>query len=86
MFWAVTLIKIYILIIDKRPIQKLDDTKLTPEPLFNYFFKIRKKFCLRSHYNGSYSFLFVNAAKMYQFQGKESEIKMFGKYFKGFHS
>ena len=75
----------YILIIDKGPMQEFDDTNLTPEPLFNYSFKIRKKICLRSHYDGSYSFLFVNATKMYQFQGKESEIKMFGKYFKGFH-
>ena len=27
------------------------------------------------HYNGSNSFLFVNATKMYQFKAKDSEIK-----------
>ena len=30
---------------------------------------------LSLHYNGSNSFLFVNAVKMYQFKAKHSEIK-----------
>ena len=33
------------------------------------------KFCLSLHYNGSNSFLFVNATKIYQFKEKYSEIK-----------
>ena len=34
-----------------------------------------KRFVLSLHYNGSNSFLFVNATKIYQFQAKDSEIK-----------
>ena len=30
---------------------------------------------LSIHYNGSNSFLFVNAVKMYQFKAKDSEMK-----------
>ena len=30
---------------------------------------------LNLHYNGSSSFLFVNATKIYQFKSKDSEIK-----------
>ena len=35
------------------------------------------KFCLSLHYNGSNSFLFVNATKLYQFRAKNSEIKKY---------
>ena len=35
------------------------------------------KFCLSLHYNGSNSFLFVNATKIYQFKAKDSEIKKY---------
>ena len=34
-----------------------------------------KRFVLRLRYNGSNSFLFVNATKIYQFKAKDSEIK-----------
>ena len=34
-----------------------------------------EKFCLNLHYNGTNSFLFVNATKIYQFKVKDSEIK-----------
>ena len=34
-----------------------------------------KRFVLNLHYNGSNSFLFVNATKVYQFKTKDSEIK-----------
>ena len=34
-----------------------------------------KRFVLSPHYNGSNSFLFVNATKIYQFKGKDSEAK-----------
>ena len=54
----------------------LDDTKLTAEA--NYPIKFRqsgKTFVLSAHCNGSNSFLFVNATKIYQFNGKDTEIK-----------
>ena len=35
------------------------------------------KFCLSLHYNGSNSFLFVNATKIYQFKEKDYEIKKY---------
>ena len=34
-----------------------------------------KRFVLSLHYNGSNSFLFVNATKVYQFEAKNLEIK-----------
>ena len=34
-----------------------------------------QRFVLSLHYNGSNSFLFVDATKIYQFKGKYSEIK-----------
>ena len=39
------------------------------------FTQSEKKFVISLHYNGSNSFLFVNATKVYQFKGKDSEIK-----------
>ena len=36
-----------------------------------------RKFCLSLHYNGTNSFLFVNAAKIYQFKVKNSEMKKY---------
>ena len=35
---------------------------------------------LSIHYNGSNSFLFVNATKIYQFKAKDSEIKDYALY------
>ena len=37
--------------------------------------KTNIKFCLSLHCNGSKSFLFVNATKIYQFKAKASETK-----------
>ena len=34
----------------------------------------KKKFCLRLHYNGANSCLFVNGAEIYKFKAKDSEI------------
>ena len=34
----------------------------------------KKKFCLRLHYNGTNSYLFVNGAEIYKFKAKGSEI------------
>ena len=78
-----------ILILDKGATQGLDDTTLTAEAHYSVnFSRSNKKFYLRLHYNGSNSFLFVNAANIYQFKAKDSEIKKkdFRKYFKRFNS
>ena len=34
----------------------------------------RKKFCLRVHYNGANSYLFVNATEVLKFKAKESKV------------
>ena len=39
------------------------------------FTQPRKRFKLSLHYNGSNSFLFVNATKIYRFKAKDSAIK-----------
>ena len=41
------------------------------------FTKLRKRLVLSLHYNGSNSFLFLNALKIHQFRGKYSEIKVY---------
>ena len=54
----------------------LDDTALTAEAKYHInFTQPRNRFVLCLHYNGSNSFLFVNATKIYQFKAKVSEIK-----------
>ena len=65
-----------ILILCEVPTQELDDTTLTAEAkhLFN-FTQPRKRFLLILYYNGSNSFLFVNATKIHQFKAKDSEKK-----------
>ena len=64
------------LILGKRPAQGLDYTKLTLEAKYPInFTQSGKRFVLSLHYNGSNSFLFVNATKVYQFKAKNSEIK-----------
>ena len=58
------------------PIQGLDDATLTVEAKYSInFTQSNRKFCLGLHYNGSNSFLFVSATKIYQFKAKDSEIK-----------
>ena len=58
------------------PTQGLDDITLMAEAkYFVNFTQPRKRFVLSLHYNGSNSFLFVNATKIYQFKEKDSEIK-----------
>ena len=41
------------------------------------FSRSNRRFCLSLHYNGSNSFLFANATKMYQFKAKDSKIKKY---------
>ena len=56
--------------------QGLDDATLTAETKYPInFTHSRKSFVLSLHCNGSSSFLFVNATKVYQFKAKNSEIK-----------
>ena len=56
-----------ILILGQGPTQGLDDTTLTAEALYSInFTRPNKRFVLSMHYNGSNSFLFVNATKIAQ--------------------
>ena len=65
-----------IVILGEWPTQGLDDTTLTAEAKYPInFTQSGKRFVLSLHYNGSNSFLFVNATKVYQFKAKNSEIK-----------
>ena len=67
-----------ILILGKGPTQALDDTTLTAEAQYAiYSPRSNGKFCLRRHYNWSKSFLFVDAAKIYQLKTKCSDIKKY---------
>ena len=51
-----------ILILGEGPTQGLDDTAITAEAKYPISFtQSRKRFVLSLHYNGSNSFLFVNA-------------------------
>ena len=61
-----------ILILGEGPTQGLDDTTLTAEAKYPInFTQPNKRFVLSLHCNRSNSFLFVNAAKVYQFKAKE---------------
>ena len=65
-----------ILILGKGSTKRLDSTTLTAEAKYPInFTQSGKRFILSLHYNGSNSFLFVNATKVYQFKAKNSEIK-----------
>ena len=59
----------YTLILGKGPTQRPDDTTLTGEAQYSInFSRSNKKCCLSLNYNGSNSFLFVNAPKIYRFK------------------
>ena len=67
-----------VLILGKCSTQGLDDTMLTAEAQYSInFSRSNKKNCLNLHYNGSNRFLFVNVTKIYQFKGKDFEIKKY---------
>ena len=54
--------------------QGLEST-LTAEKTYSINFTVtQKKLCLRLHYNGANSYLFVNGTKIYKFKAKDSEI------------
>ena len=66
-----------VLSLGEGPTQGLDDTILTTEAIYLInFTQPNKRFVLSLHYNESNSFLFVNAAKIYQFTAKNSEEKV----------
>ena len=65
-----------ILILCEGPTHGLDDITLTAEAKYPInFTQSGARFVLSLHYNGSNSFLFVNATKVYQFKAKNSKIK-----------
>ena len=51
------------------------ESALTAEKMYSINFTVTKKgFCLRLHYNGENSYLFVNGTEIYKFKAKDSEI------------
>ena len=64
-----------ILVLGEGPTLGLDDTTLTAEAISPISFAHPNKRLLSLHYNGSNSFLFVSATKIYHFKAKYSEIK-----------
>ena len=68
-----------ILIFGEGPTQVLDDTSLTEETKYCINFSPSgKRFVLSPQYDGSNSFLFLNATKVYQFKANNSLIKDYG--------
>ena len=68
-----------ILMLGDGPTQGLDGTTLDVTET-NYsinFTQSNRKFCLSLYYNGSNSFLFVNAKNIYQFETRDSEIEKY---------
>ena len=60
----------------KRPKHRLEDTTLIAEAKYSIVFtQSGKRFIWSLHYNGSNSFLFVNAAELYYYNAKILETK-----------
>ena len=65
-----------ILILGEGPTQGLDDTTVKAEVIYTFnFTQLNKRFVLSLHNNGSNSFLFITATKIYHFKAKNSETK-----------
>ena len=63
-----------ILVPGRGPTQGLEST-LTGEIMYSINFTVTKnKFCLRFHYNGGNSYLFVNGTEICRFKAKDSAI------------
>ena len=63
-----------ILVLGRGPTQGLENA-LTAEKMYSINFTVtKKKFCLRLHYNGANSYLFVNGTAIIKFKAKDSEI------------
>ena len=66
--------KKHILFLGKGPTQGLEHT-LTVEKLYSIdFTKDNTKFCLRLHYDGANSYLFVNGTEIIKFKAKDPKI------------
>ena len=64
-----------ILVLGKKFIQRIDNTKIYPEKMYSINFSATKKrFCFSLHYYGDNSYLFVNGAEMIKFKANYSEI------------
>ena len=63
-----------ILILGKGPTQELEHTLSTENMYSINFTEHNKHFCLRLHYNGANSYLFVNGNEIHKFKAKDSEI------------
>ena len=64
-----------ILILGKGPTQRLGKPSLSAENMYWInFIKVNTKFCLRLHYNGANSYLFVKGTEIHKFTAKNSEI------------
>ena len=71
-----------VLILGEGPTQELHDTTLTAGAKYPINITQGGKITILSlHYNGSNSFLSVNATKIYQFKANNSEIKDYAKIF-----
>ena len=67
-----------IVIFGKGPTRELNGTTFTAKAEYSInFSRSQRKFCLSLHCNGSNSFLFVNATKIYQFKAKDPEITIY---------
>ena len=67
-----------ILIIGKGPTKGLDNPSLIAKAQYSInFSRSNRKLCFSLHYNGSNSFLFVNATKIYQIKARDSQIKIY---------
>ena len=63
-----------VLVLRKGPTQGLEHT-LTAEKMYAInFTEKNKRFCLRLHYNGANSYLFVNGKEILKFKAKDCEI------------
>ena len=68
------MIKENILILGKGPTQGLEHTLSTEKMYLINSSKGDTKICLRLHYNGANSYLFVNRTEIIKFKEKDSEI------------
>ena len=67
--------KKYILILGEGLTQGLENATSTAEKKYPIYFTVsNKKVCLRLHYNGANSYLFVNSEEIIKFKAKDSEI------------
>ena len=72
------IIKKDIFVLDEGPTQGFHDATVTAEAKYPInFSRSGRRFVLSLLYNGSSSFLFVNAMKMYQSKAKDSKTKLY---------